>query len=118
MKQYSLKKLTAESPEIFEMLGVDKVYATSDGQYFKEENRALLHATPNRLRVFTIVKGEQPLVIGSEDGTKAADVETEETATSPSGDDAGKAQPSHPVDTHGDEDVKTGKVKKPKKKKK
>lgn len=57
MKQYSLKELLANADAHFENLNVEKLYATSDGQYFTMENRALLHATPNRLRVFSLIRG-------------------------------------------------------------
>lgn len=54
MKRYSLKELLEMANDIFKKLNVEKVFATNDGQFFVEENRALLHATPNKLSVFEL----------------------------------------------------------------
>lgn len=35
-------------------LNVTELFATNDGQFFIDENRALLHATPNKLSVFQL----------------------------------------------------------------
>lgn len=77
MKQYSLIELLQQAAEHFENLKADKLYATGDGQFFLDENRALLHATPNKLRVYPLVN------------------EPVEEAPAP-------ITPAHEVDTHGD----------------
>lgn len=55
MKQYSLKELKSKASEHFAKLKVNTLFATSDGQFFLEENRAMLHATPNKLSMFPLV---------------------------------------------------------------
>lgn len=47
--------------DTFKHLNADKLYASSDGQFFTDENRAVLHATPNKLKVFVLVVPEQDL---------------------------------------------------------
>lgn len=46
MKSYSLTELQEQAKKHFDKLGVQKLYATTDGQFFLLENRARLHAGP------------------------------------------------------------------------
>lgn len=61
MKQYSFKELHENAMLHFENLNVDRLYATSDGQYFANQNRAELHANSNKLSVIPISKMEDVL---------------------------------------------------------
>lgn len=56
MKLYSLSELQKMAAERFERLQVQKLFATSDGQFFLIENRARLHA--GKGNVYTIHKEE------------------------------------------------------------
>lgn len=53
---YNQAQLAEMAKERFETLGVDKLFATSDGQFFLLENRAQLHAGPKGM-VHELKKG-------------------------------------------------------------
>lgn len=61
-KTYSSNELKATAGTFFDNNeGILKVYATSDGYFFKSENRATLHASRNGLSVFEYTKtGGEP----------------------------------------------------------
>ncbi|MRG45503.1 hypothetical protein GFS24_10275 [Chitinophaga sp. SYP-B3965] len=56
MKRYSKEELSSMAGEHFIRLGVSKLYATTDGQFFILENRAQLHAGSS----LTVYKLEDP----------------------------------------------------------
>lgn len=57
MKTKSLAELQREAQKYFEKYGVNKLYATTDGQIFLLESRAILHA--GKGKVHTIEKEEE-----------------------------------------------------------
>lgn len=57
MKKYSLKELQEMAKAHFDALAVNKLYATSDGQFFLNAGRANLHAGAS-LTVYPIEKEE------------------------------------------------------------
>lgn len=65
MKRYSKEELSSQAGEHFKRLGVNKLYATTDGQFFILENRAQLHAGTS----LTVYRLEDPgnLAPASED---------------------------------------------------
>ena len=57
MKQYSKTQLKEKAKDIFKSCpDAETLYATSDGQFFLEQNRADLHADENKLQVIEIEK--------------------------------------------------------------
>lgn len=59
MKKNSLKELQQAAKEHFERLDVQKLYATTDGQFFLNAGRASLHAGSSHT-VYPIEKAEVP----------------------------------------------------------
>jgi len=57
MKTYSLNELNERAKEHFDQLQVNKLFATSDGQFFLMENRAQLHAGKGTVHK---IKNEEP----------------------------------------------------------
>lgn len=56
-KILSLLALTEFAKKLFEKdKALKQLYATEDGQFFEDENRALLHAEKNKLKVHTILR--------------------------------------------------------------
>lgn len=72
---YSLAELKAKAKDAIK--GHDKVFATSDGQFFPTENSAQLHAKPNKLKVYEI--GADVLEEDKPDAKKPAEKKAKET---------------------------------------
>jgi hypothetical protein len=68
----SLSELNQEAQALLVKYGVNKIYATSDGQFFLLESRAHLHAGKNHT-VYPIEANEKEVVTNSAEGdTKEA----------------------------------------------
>lgn len=81
MKVYSLSELLEQADKHFGQHNVEKLYATSDGQFFLKENRAVFHATNEDLKVFSLTKGDhgsQTTDSGDDDGRQVADEELQD----------------------------------------
>ncbi len=84
MKRYSKTQLKEQATEVFKQYpNTEALYATSDGQFFLEKNRADLHANENKLSVMNIEKDWTISTASAGSATKsAADVSKDETEKS------------------------------------
>ena len=78
MKQYSKTQLKEKAKEVFNAYPDAKtLHATSDGQFFLEQNRAQLHADENKLQVVEIEK-DWDASAGSAQGTSTGSVTSDD----------------------------------------
>jgi len=84
MKKYSKTQLKEKAKDIFKSYpDATTLHATSDGQFFLEQNRAQLHADENELQVIEIEKNWDTST-GSAQGTSASSVQGTSTGSATS----------------------------------